>query len=73
MSREAIAERIRLAMFVANHGWRKLIISLIDNPRYRWQIGLQVPERLLIAPQDLRTSDPTIATEVYAEIGRAHV
>jgi len=66
MSREGIAERIRLAMFVANHGWRKFITTSVDNPRYRWQIGLQVPERLLIAPQDLRTSDPTIATEVYA-------
>ncbi len=66
MSREEIAERVRLAMFVANQGWRKLVINFVDNPRYRWQIGLQVPERLLIAPQDLRTSDPTIATEVYA-------
>jgi uncharacterized heparinase superfamily protein len=28
--------------------------------------GRKVPERLLIAPQDLRTSDPTIASEIYA-------
>lgn len=66
MSREGIAERVRLAMVVANHGWRKLVTSFVDNPRFRWQIGLQIPERLLIAPQDLRTGDPTIANEVYA-------
>jgi uncharacterized heparinase superfamily protein len=28
--------------------------------------GLRVPGRLVIAPQDIRTSDPTIATEMYA-------
>jgi uncharacterized heparinase superfamily protein len=27
---------------------------------------LKVPGRLVIAPQDIRTSDPTIATEIYA-------
>lgn len=26
----------------------------------------RVPERLLIAPQDIRTNDPTIATDIYA-------
>ena len=41
-------------------------MRVVDNPRIRWQIGLRVPERLLIAPQDLRTGDPTIANEVYA-------
>src|ERR1700674_3823069 len=66
MSREGITERVRLAMFVANRGWRSLVTNFVDNPRFRWQIGLQVPERLLIAPQDLRTGDPTIASEVYA-------
>ncbi|MGL4240176.1 MAG: heparinase II/III family protein [Beijerinckiaceae bacterium] len=28
--------------------------------------GRRAPDRLLIAPQDLRTSDPTIAAEIYA-------
>ncbi|HLL26401.1 MAG TPA: heparinase II/III family protein [Xanthobacteraceae bacterium] len=66
MSREGIAERVRLATFVVHHGWRKIVVRFVDNPRFRWQIGLQVPDRLLIAPQDLRTGDPTIASEVYA-------
>ena len=65
-NREGIAERVRLAMFVVKNGWREIVTRVVNNPRYRWQIGLQVPERLLIAPQDLRTGDPTIAGEVYA-------
>ena len=28
--------------------------------------GQRVPPKLLIAPQDIRTSDPTIAAEIYA-------
>ncbi|MEX2129392.1 MAG: heparinase II/III family protein [Xanthobacteraceae bacterium] len=66
MSREVLAERMRLARFVAGHGWRKFVLKLTANPRYRWRIGMSVPERLLIAPQDLRTGDPTLASEFYA-------
>ncbi len=29
-------------------------------------LGSAVPERLLIAPQDIRTSDPTVASDIYA-------
>jgi uncharacterized heparinase superfamily protein len=66
MRREKITDRVRLAAHVGGHRWRRLVVRLVDNPRFRWQIGLRVPERLLIAPQDLRTGDPTIANEVYA-------
>jgi uncharacterized heparinase superfamily protein len=66
MSREVFAERMRLARFVAGHGWRRFVIKLTANPRYRWRFGLSVPERLLIAPQDLRTGDPTLASEFYS-------
>ena len=66
MRREKITDRVRLAAHVGGHRWRRLVVRFVDNPRFRWQIGLKVPERLLIAPQDLRTVDPTIANEVYA-------
>src|SRR5215207_3536765 len=29
-------------------------------------VGTTVPLRLLFAPQDLRTADPTVATDIYA-------
>ena len=33
---------------------------------YRWRYAGAVPERLLIAPIDLRTADPTVALDIYA-------
>ena len=33
---------------------------------YRWRYAGAVPERLLIAPIDLRTADPTAALDIYA-------
>ena len=33
---------------------------------YRWRYASGVPERLLIAPIDLRTADPTTALDIYA-------
>lgn len=66
MNRLVLAERMRLALLVAGYGWRRFVTRLIANPRYRWRIGMAVPERLLIAPQDLRTGDPTLASEIYA-------
>jgi uncharacterized heparinase superfamily protein len=66
MSRELLADRMRLARFVAGHGWRRIVTRLTANPRYRWRFALSVPERLLIAPQDLRTGDPTLASEFYS-------
>ena len=33
MSREAFGERVRLARFMAGHGWRRFIIKLTANPR----------------------------------------
>jgi uncharacterized heparinase superfamily protein len=33
---------------------------------YRWRYAGAVPERLTIAPIDLRTADPTVALDIYA-------
>jgi uncharacterized heparinase superfamily protein len=62
----AMAQRTRIAFVVAGYGWRRFIRRLTSHPLYRWRVGLQVPDRLVIAPQDLRTGDPTHASEIYA-------
>ena len=36
------------------------------HPLLRWRFAPAVADRLLIAPQDLRTADPTRASEIYA-------
>jgi uncharacterized heparinase superfamily protein len=60
------AEKLRLTRLVVGRGamvlWRVL----------RWPLrplavfGVSAPERLLIAPQDIRTNDPTIAADIYS-------
>ena len=32
---------------------------------YRWRYAGRTPDRLLIAPIDLRTADPTVAHDIY--------
>lgn len=60
-----LSERGRLALLLASAlaraGRRRLYLSSL----YRWRFSGPVAERLLLAPQDLRTSDPTIANEIY--------
>lgn len=59
-------DRLRVVGLLAARGatilWRGLAAPL------RALVGLRrrPPERLLIAPQDIRTSDPTLAADIYA-------
>jgi len=36
------------------------------HPMLRWRFTSAIADRLLIAPQDLRTADPTRASEIYS-------
>jgi len=66
MSRGSIAERTRLTAFAARRGLRTAASRLNAHPLLRWRFTPAVADRLLIAPQDLRTADPTRASEIYA-------
>jgi uncharacterized heparinase superfamily protein len=59
-------DRLRLAGLLAIRGaksvWRRLGAPLRAVAGWRQR----PPERLLIAPQDIRTSDPTLAADIYA-------
>jgi len=62
----SILERARLSLRL---GRRRLRISagrLRGHPLIRWRFIPRKAERLLIAPQDLRTADGTRASEIYA-------
>lgn len=65
MSRGLIAERAELSLFVAQRGMHALIRCLHVNPLLRWRFSSTLADRLVIAPQDLRTADPTRASEIY--------
>ncbi|BCP55680.1 heparinase [Kaistia sp. 32K] len=58
--------RGRLVRFALASAWRRARYAFHASPLYRWKYYGQVPERLLIAPTDLRTADPTIANDIYA-------
>jgi len=66
MSRGSIADRSRLAAFAARRALRAALGRLNAHPMVRWRFASAISERLLIAPQDLRTADPTRASEIYA-------
>lgn len=50
---------------VAATAWRRLRGRVRVGPLYRWRFTGRTPERVLIAPPDLRLADPQIANEIY--------
>jgi len=60
-----LRERGRIALLLARSFARALRRAVYVSPLYRWRFSGPMAERLLLAPQDLRTSDPTIANEIY--------
>lgn len=50
---------------VAREIWRKARGRLRTGPVYRWRYTGRTPERVLIAPPDLRLADQQIALEIY--------
>ncbi|MGB9366647.1 MAG: heparinase II/III family protein, partial [Xanthobacteraceae bacterium] len=60
------ADRTRLAAFAARRALRTGMGRLNAHPAVRWRFTPAMSDRLLIAPQDLRTADPTRASEIYA-------
>ena len=55
----------RLWTLIAREYWRKARRNLRTGPFYRWRYSGRTPERVLIAPPDLRLADPQIAVEIY--------
>src|SRR5262245_17170627 len=45
---------------------RRVAFRFHSSLLYRWRYAGAIPERLLIAPIDLRTADPTTALDIYA-------
>src|SRR5499426_553234 len=66
MSRGQIAERAKLSVFLARRALMLALARMNAHPLVRWRFASAGTDRLLIAPQDLRTADPTRASEIYA-------
>jgi len=66
MMRVSVAERSRLSVLIGRRAFRSLIGRINTHPLLRWRFGSTTTDRLVIAPQDLRTADATRASEIYA-------
>ncbi len=66
MAALTFAERLRLARYAARRGWARTTRRVRISRWYRWRYMGDGSDRLSIAPQDLRTADPTQSAEIYA-------
>jgi uncharacterized heparinase superfamily protein len=66
MARALVANRGRLAWLLLRRGLRRLGDGLFGHPVLQWPLVSLKTDRLLIAPQELRTADATHATEIYS-------
>ncbi|MGE3147847.1 MAG: heparinase II/III family protein [Pseudorhodoplanes sp.] len=62
----SIAVRTKLSWLLVRRGMRSGMGRLNSHPLIRWRFFRPKADRLVIAPQDLRTADPTRASEIYA-------
>jgi len=62
----SIAEGTKLSLLLARRSLRNAVGRVRGHPLLRWNILPGKTDRLVIAPQDLRTADGTRASEIYA-------
>lgn len=65
MTRSAM-EHAHLAVLAADRGMRTLIARLVAAPWGWLRLGRSTVPELVIAPQDLRTADPTVGMDILA-------
>ena len=61
MSRVSVAERTRLSVFLARGLVGRLTSRITTHPIVDWPFSFGKTDRVVIAPQDLRTADSTRA------------
>jgi uncharacterized heparinase superfamily protein len=66
MARGAFGDNLRLAWLLLRGGSRRLAGRVTGHPLIRWPLPTLRADQLLIAPQELRTADATLAGEIYA-------
>src|SRR5437016_12057758 len=66
MSRVAVANHAKLSWLLLRGALRRVAGRANGHPLLRWPLIPLRADRLLIAPQDLRTADATRATEIYS-------
>ncbi|HEY1542524.1 MAG TPA: heparinase II/III family protein [Xanthobacteraceae bacterium] len=65
MARVSLANRGRLSWLALRRGLDHAVARVLSHPLLGRPSWLRKADRLVIAPQDLRTADPTRAAEIY--------
>ena len=66
MSRVAVSNHAKLSWLLLRGAVRRIAGRANGHPLLRWPLTPLKADRLLIAPQDLRTADATRASEIYS-------
>jgi uncharacterized heparinase superfamily protein len=66
MARVAVANHAKLSWLLVRGAMRRVAGRANGHPFLRWPLIPLKADRLVIAPQDLRTADATRASEIYA-------
>lgn len=61
----ALSETPHLWTLALAQSWRRFSRRVRRGPMFRWRFSGFTPERILIAPPDLRVADPQLAQEFY--------
>ena len=64
MPQLSLAEQTRLALLATDRTRRAALARLLSSRLLRWRYGAPVADELLIIPQDLRSADPSFASEI---------
>ena len=64
--RISVADRARLSLFVGSRAFTGFVGRVRTHPLLRWRLTAAANDRLVIAPQELRTADATRSSEIYA-------
>lgn len=64
----AAGERIRLLALTLDRGLRRIWAAVLTSPLAPWRFTSSAAPELAIAPQDLRTADPTVTADI--QVGR---
>lgn len=65
MATDSFRDRTRLAVLKVTQAKRSAVSHVLKSPFYRWRFGGPSATHLVLIPQDIRTADPSFATEIY--------
>ena len=65
MARVSLRNRGKLSWLALRRGLDHAVARVLTSPLLQWPGFLRKADRVVIAPQDLRTADPTRAAEIY--------